>query len=198
MAGTTPVPHSRLRHGSPCRPGRPRHRTRPDRLTQDEIGSADTGHSQGRGTEGLVGESLPPGRHRSRRHTPFCGERPATPPETAAIGPLRQGRAAQQSWRRRRSCGLHRQARPLVCGMSITCYARSTSFAARICCASARGQHATAICCCGSPTRRGRGASRGGARPDDRPPHIAQSRAGKAGRAELRSLAAAAVSHGLE
>jgi hypothetical protein len=38
----------------------------------------------------------------------------------------------------------------------------------------------TAMCCCGSPTRRGRSASRGDARRDDRPPHIAQSRAGKA------------------
>jgi hypothetical protein len=66
------------------------------------------------------------------------------------------------------------------CGISITCCARSTNFAARICCASARRRHATAICCCGSPTRHGRSASRGGARLDDRRPHIAQSRAGKA------------------
>ena len=82
------------------------------------------------------------------------------------------------------------------CGITITCCAISTSFAARICCASARRRHATAICCCGSPTRRGRSASRGGSRRDARRLHIAQSRAG--GRVGLRSLATAAVSCRLE
>ena len=46
--------------------------------------------------------------------------------------------------------------------ISITCCAHSMSFAARICCASARRRRAMAICCCGSPTCRGRSASRGG------------------------------------
>jgi hypothetical protein len=52
------------------------------------------------------------------------------------------------------------------CRISITYWARSTNFAVRIFCASARRQHAAAICCCGSLTRRGRSASRGGARRD--------------------------------
>jgi hypothetical protein len=81
--------------------------------------------------------------------------------------------------RRWRSCGRHRQACPLAAGSaSPAARARRTSRQGSAVLLRAGG--ATAICCCGSPTRHGRTASRGGARPDDRRPHIAQSRAGKA------------------
>lgn len=51
---------------------------------------------------------------------------------------------------------------------STNCCAPSTSCAARTWCASARRVRATAISCCGSPARRARSASHGGARPRDR------------------------------
>jgi hypothetical protein len=54
---------------------------------------------------------------------------------------------------------------------SISCCARSMSFAARVCCAFAPPRHAMAICCCGSRTRRAKNASRGGVRRHDQRPH---------------------------